>query len=135
MATGPANVSFDVEAHAKIGGSVRIRPDTDKNISEWVTEGSWPGEATGSAHVAPVDAEFALDGAIWCSLPRVELHTQLFGVVGPVAIIAPTAVLDKDGFHPELRFSAGVTASLSLPFGASVGNDAGIEVPVYNIKF
>jgi hypothetical protein len=95
-----------------------------------VTEGSWPREATGSATVNPTFDTGALDGTASCALPRIELHTEIFGVVGPVVIVAPTAVLDGEGFHSEVRFSAGIAASL-----AGVGKETGIEIPVYTMKF
>jgi hypothetical protein len=129
---GPIAATLNVEAHVQMGGSLRIKPSKDTSPTDWVTEGSWPREATGSASVtSPTFETDALDGTIWCSLPRVELHTEIFGAVGPVAVVAPTAVLDATaGFHSELRFSAGIAGSL---FGWGAGY--GIEVPVYTLRF
>jgi hypothetical protein len=124
---GPADLTLDVQAHARVGGSFRVRPSTETNPSEWVSAGSWPGEATGSASIDPT-LNFAVRGAIACALPRIELHSKVFGVVGPVVIVSPTAVVDTEGVHAEARVAAGLEAGL---FGVG----AGIEIPVYSHRF
>ena len=122
---GPADVTLDVRAGATVGGSFRVRPSAERPASEWVTAGSWPGVATGTVSVDP-SWQLAFRGAIACALPRIELHTKIFGAVGPVAIVMPTAVVATEGVRPEVRFAAGLEAGI---FG--VGD--GLEIPVYTL--
>jgi hypothetical protein len=124
--TGPADMTLDVDASARVGGSFRIRPSTNTAPTEWVGEGPWPGEATGSASVHPTFS-LAFGGAIFCALPRIELHTKVFGLVGPVVIAMPGAVVDDAGVRAEVRFYAGLEAGI-------FGIGAGMEVPVYTMK-
>ncbi len=129
MLVGPVDMQLDVETHARLGGSFRVRPSQHTAPAEWLTEGSWPGEVTGTGTVNPT-FRGNLDASLWCSLPRIELHTEMFGVVGPVVIVSPSAVIGSEGFYPELRLLAGITGGL---FG--VGATTGFELPVYRMRF
>lgn len=103
-----AEVSFDT--HATVAASAYIRPSVTTPPSEWVTEGAFPGEATGDFKVARIGVSPTLAGSFECGVPRIELQALVAGVAGPYIAAVGSATLDEDqvGFEGQIR--AGFTA-------------------------
>lgn len=124
IVSGVTEVTFDFDAHAKIGGSLRIKPSTKTSASDWVKEGSWPMEATGTASAKPT---FGADvsAAIMCSLPRVEVHADIAGVAGPYLAMAPVAIMKPSEATYAVRLLGGVGAGF-------LGRSPSVEVILYS---
>lgn len=120
---GPMEVTVDIAADAKLGGSVRVHPTTDTTPDAWVRAGRWEPVATGSAK-ATLGAAPKLEGAISCALPRIELKASVAGVAGPYLAVSPSVSVGTDGVTMEGKVAAGVGAGM-LGFGS------GVEVNLY----
>jgi hypothetical protein len=118
----PVKGAFVLEASATIGGSLRVLPNGGAPTS-WVSEGRWPGEASGSASVTPT-LESSWPSSISCALPRVEVHATVAGIAGPYIAMSPSAILDQNGASVEARVAAGVGAGM-------LGIGTGVEVTLY----
>ncbi len=113
---GPVNVELTIDIDANVGGSFYVHPTTDTAPTDWVHEGSWKPEATGSASITPSVAS-KLDGSISCAIPRVDLKALVAGTAGPYFAITPVATIaDVPDFSVTL--SAGVQGKL-LGHGAA----------------
>lgn len=126
VTSGIAEAAFEVEVSAKIGGSLRVQPTTEKSPRDWISEGPWPNEATGSAGVTPTNGG-TWSAAVSCSLPRIEVHANVAGVAGPYLAVAPIATVKSSGATLETKLSAGVGAGL-------LGLGTGVEVVLYSWK-
>jgi len=124
--SGLAETDFTIEASAKIGGSLRVKPDTGKAPADWITQGAWPSEATGDASVTTSRGK-AWSAAVSCSVPRLEVHADIAGVAGPYLAVAPIVTVKSTGATLETKLSAGVAAGL-------LGLPSGVEIALYSWK-
>jgi hypothetical protein len=124
--TGLANVNVAIEASASIGASLRAKPSLDEAPSNWVTEGSWPAAATGTADVTPT-VDTPVGASVSCAIPRLEVHAAVAGVAGPYLAMAPTATINDHGATFDTKLIAGVGAGL-------LGIGSGVEVVLYTWK-
>lgn len=111
LTTAPAEVAVMVAASAKLGGSFYVKPRFGSVPSEWVAEGTWKPEATGTGSVTSSLAG-APGASVQCALPRIEVKALLAGSAGPYLAISPVASMV--GRSPEFKatVSAGVQANL-----------------------
>lgn len=123
---GPMDVTVDISASAKVGGSFRVKPSTSTSPEDWVSAGQWEPTADGTAS-ASLGADPKIGGNVGCSLPRVELKATVAGVAGPYLAISPTVTLGTDGAVFEGKVAAGVGAGM-------FGFGSGVEVNLYSWK-
>lgn len=94
-------------ASSKLGASFYVKPRLGLLPSEWVAEGTWKPEATGTGSVTS-----SLGGApgasVQCALPRIEVKALLAGSAGPYLAISPVASMAG----PSPEFKATVSAGL-----------------------
>jgi hypothetical protein len=125
-ATGPVDLSLDIQLSASISASMQINPSKGTDPSKWVSEGPWPTQATGSANVTPsVEVDDSnVAGGVSCAIPRIELHADVAGVAGPYLAITPSAILRTDYTGFKASFAAGVSAG-------ALGFNTGVEVVLF----
>ncbi len=124
--SGPVDVTLALEAHASLGGSMKVKPSTGDSPANWVSQGRWAPEASGSASATPT-YQGVLGGGFACSIPRIEARAYVAGVAGPYLAVTPTTAVDQDGVHVEGHVSAGAGAAL-------LGTGVGVEVNLYAWK-
>lgn len=124
--SGPLEVSVDVAASAKLGGSLRVKPSTSEAPADWVSEGRWKPEADGSISVS-LGAEPKIGANVGCSLPRIELKATVGGVAGPYLAVTPSISVGTDGAVFEGRVAGGVGAGM-------FGFGKGVELNLYTWK-
>lgn len=117
--SGPISVEVAIAADANVGGSFYVRPTTNTAPADWVRQGSWAPEATGSASVTPTFTD-KLDGTISCAIPRIDLKALVAGVAGPYLAITPSITISDDS-----SFSVAVAAGVQ---GKLLGKAAATEV-------
>jgi hypothetical protein len=108
--SGPISVEVAIDADANVGGSFYVHPTSDTAPTDWVHQGTWTPEATGTASVTPT-FEGKLDGTISCAIPRIDLKALVAGVAGPYLAITPSiAISDNSSF--SIAIAAGVQGKL-----------------------
>ncbi len=108
-----AKGAIKIRINASFGGSSFIKPSTRVPPSRWVTQGSWPYAARGSASVRPVGTFSAAPGAeAECLVPRIDLETLVAGVAGPFIALAPAVEISGEGVEIGVELKAGVEATL-----------------------
>ncbi len=116
--SGPLDVSVDLTATAKLGGSLRVQPRASQTPADWVSEGRWKPEADGSVAIGMGVAP-KIGANVGCALPRIELRTTVGGVAGPYLAVTPSVSVGTDGAVFEGRVAGGVGAGM-FGFGKGV---------------
>lgn len=107
--TGPADLQVKLTANARVGGSLRFKASLDKPVQG----GPWKAEASGSAGMTPrIGGTFG--AGLECELPRVEVHADVVGIVGPYVAASLVAGLDtEEGPSVAARLKAGFGTGLA----------------------
>ena len=112
-ASASVSVSANIKMSANVSASMKIQEKDGLPGTDWISNGRWPNTAGGSAKVTLSNGATA-GAQISCTVPTVELHATVGGVVGPFVGIKPTAVLGADGKGRfETTVSAGAEAGFS----------------------
>lgn len=108
-----ASGAIKIKIDASVGGSSFIKPSTRLPPTQWVTQGSWPYAARGTASVRPEGRFQAAPGAeAECLVPRIDLETLVAGVAGPFITLAPAVEISGEGVEIGVELKAGVEATL-----------------------
>jgi hypothetical protein len=111
-ASASVSVSANIKMSANVSASMKIQEKDGLPGTDWLSAGRWPNKAGGSAKVT-LSSGATAGAEISCTVPTVELHAKVGGVVGPFVGIKPTAVLGADG---RGRFQTTVSAGAEAGF-------------------
>lgn len=121
---GPANLKVNIAANAKVGGSLRFRASLDTPVST----GPWAPEASGSGSVGLTSGSSFSTG-VSCNLPRVELHADVAGIVGPYLATSIIAGVDTAS-------GASLTAQINAGFGSGLAEGVtSPEIGIYSARW
>lgn len=126
LSSGPLALELAIDVDANVGGSFYVHPTTDTSPADWVHEGSWAPEASGSASITP-SLESTFGATISCAIPRIELKALVAGTAGPFFAITPLISMSSPSPDFSVTLSAGVQGKL-------LGHAGGAEVTLLTWK-